>query len=101
EKQLELLSKVVPTLCGVAVLGNPANPGSAPQLRQAEAMAKTLGMRLQPLEALSPSEIDSAFAAMTRERAGPLLVLLAPTLARPLQRERIAELAARNRLPTM
>jgi putative ABC transport system substrate-binding protein len=38
---------------------------------------------------------------MTRERAGALLVLLDPTLARPLQRERIAELAARNRLPTM
>jgi putative tryptophan/tyrosine transport system substrate-binding protein len=100
-KQLELLRQVVPTLSRVAVLGNPANPGSAPQLRQAEAMAKTLGMRLQPLEARSPSEIDSAFAAMTRERAGALLVLLDPTLARPLQRERIAELAARNRLPTM
>ena len=58
-------------------------------------------MRLQPLEAHSPSEIDSAFAAMTRERAGALLVLLDPILARPRQRERIAELAARSRLPAM
>jgi putative ABC transport system substrate-binding protein len=100
-KQLELLRQVVPKISRVAVLANPANPGNAPQLRQAEGVARTLGMRLQPLEAHSPSEIDSAFAAMTRERAGALLVLLDPILARPRQRERIAELAARSRLPAM
>jgi ABC-type uncharacterized transport system substrate-binding protein len=100
-KQLELLRQVVPTLSRVAVLANPANPGSAPQLRQAEVAAKTLGMRLQPLEARSLSEIDSAFVAMARERAEGLLVLLDPTLGGRLQRERIAELAARNRLPAM
>ena len=100
-KQLELLRQVVPKVSRVAVLANPANPGSAPQLRQAEVMAKTLGMRLQPLKARSPSEIDSAFAAMRRERAGALLVLLDPTLGRATLRERIAELAARNRLPAM
>jgi putative ABC transport system substrate-binding protein len=36
---------------------------------------------------------------MTRERAGALLVLLDPILAR--QRERIAELAAKGHLPAM
>ena len=100
-KQLELLRQVVPKISRVAVLANPANPGSAPQVRQAEVAARALGMRLQPLEARSPGEIDSAFAAMTRERAGALIVLLDPTLARPRQRERIAELAARSRLPAM
>jgi putative ABC transport system substrate-binding protein len=100
-KQLELLRQVVAKLSRVAVLSNPANPGSAPQLRQAEVVARALGMRLQPLGAHSPSEIDSAFAAMTRERAGALLVLLDPTLAARLQRARIAELAARSRLPAM
>jgi putative ABC transport system substrate-binding protein len=100
-KQLELLRQVVPEIARVAVLTNPANPGSAPQLRHAEVVARALGMRLQPLEARSPGEIDSAFAAMTRKRAGALLVLLDPTLARAPQRERIAELAARSRLPAM
>jgi putative ABC transport system substrate-binding protein len=100
-KQLELLRQVVPKIARVAVLTNPANPGSAPQLRHAEVVARALGMRLQPLEARSPGEIDSAFAAMTRKRAGALLVLLDPTLARAPQRERIAELAARSRLPAM
>jgi putative ABC transport system substrate-binding protein len=98
-KQLELLREVVPKISRVAVLWNPANPGSAPQLRQAEVVARALRMQLQPLEAHSPSEIDRAFAAMTRERAGALLVLLDPILAR--HRERIAELAAKSRLPAM
>src|SRR5262252_7564628 len=100
-KQLELLRQVVPKVSRVAVLANPANPGSAPQLRHAEVAAKALGMRLQYLEARSPSEINSAFAAITKECAGALIVLLDPTLARRAQRERIAELAARSRLPTM
>jgi len=98
-KQLELLRQVVPKISRVAVLANPANPGNAGQLRQAEVVAKALGMRLQPLGAQSPSEIDRAFAAMTRERAGALLVLLDPLLAR--QREHIADLAARSHLPAM
>jgi putative ABC transport system substrate-binding protein len=58
-------------------------------------------MRLQPLEAKSPSEIDRAFAAMTRERADALLVLLDPIFARPRLREQIADLAARSHLPAM
>jgi putative ABC transport system substrate-binding protein len=56
-------------------------------------------MQLQPVEAHNPREIDRAFASMTRERAGALLVLLDPILAR--QRERIAELAAKGHLPAM
>jgi len=83
----------------MAVLANPANPGNAAQLRQAEVVARALGMRLQPLEAHGPSEIDRAFAAMTRERAGALLVLLDPILAR--EREQIADLAAKGHLPAM
>jgi len=98
-KQLELLREVVPKISRVAVLGNPANPGNAPQVRAAETAARALGVRLQPLEARGPSEIDRAFAAMTRERAGAFLVLLDPMLAG--QREQIADLAAKGHLPAM
>ena len=42
-KQLELLRQVVPKISRVAVLANPANPGSAPQLRYAEVVARALG----------------------------------------------------------
>jgi putative ABC transport system substrate-binding protein len=98
-KELELLRELVPKVSRVAVLWNPANPGNTLQLRAAEASARALGVRLQPLEARGPGEIDRALAAMTRERAGALLVLLDSMLL--AQRERIADLAAKNRLPAV
>ena len=98
-KQLEVLKEVVPKVSRVALLWNPANPGSAPQLREAEAAARVLGVRLQTLEARAPQEIDSAFAAMTRERAGALVVLADAILLN--QRRQIAELAAERRLPAV
>ena len=74
-KQLEVLKEIVPQASRMALLRNPTNPASAPQLREAEVAARALGVRLQTLEARVPQEIDSAFAAMTRERAGALVVL--------------------------
>jgi len=75
-KQLEMLKEIAPKASWVAVLWNPANPGNPPQLRAAELAARTLGIRLQPLEARSPREIDSAFAAMSKDEAGAVVVLL-------------------------
>ena len=98
-KELELLREVVPKVSTVGVLWNPTNPGNVTQLRAAEAAARTLGMRLQPVEARGPGEIDRAFVAMTRERADALLVLLDGVLLE--QRGMIADLAARNRLPAV
>jgi len=96
-KQLEVLKEVVPKVSRVALLWNPANPGSAPQLREAEAAARALGVRLQALEVRVPQDIEGAFAVMTRERAGALLVLADGVLTN--QRKQIAELAAERRLP--
>jgi putative ABC transport system substrate-binding protein len=98
-KQLAILKEVVPTVSRVALLGNPANTGNAPQLRHAQETARTLGMRLQSLEARGPNEIESAFAAITRERAGALIVLVDGMLAD--HRARIADLAAKSRLPAV
>ena len=61
-KLLELLKEVVPKVSRVALLGNPANPGTAPMVRRAQDAARASGVRLQPLEARSPSEINGAFA---------------------------------------
>ena len=96
-KQLEVLKEAVPKVSRVALLWNPANPGSAPQLREAEAAARVLGVRLQALDVRVPQEIDSAFAAMTKERAGAVLVLADGMLTN--RRKQIADLAAARRLP--
>ena len=98
-KQLELLKEVVPKVSRVAVLGNPANPTYAPLLRHAQDAARASGVRLQPLEARDLSEIDRAFAAITTERAGAVIVLADTMLLD--HRTRIADHAVRRRLPTM
>jgi putative ABC transport system substrate-binding protein len=98
-KQLEMLKEVVPKVSRVAVLGNPANPLYALQVRHAQDAARALGVRLQPLEARDPSEIDKAFAALTTERADAVIVL--PDTVILDHRTRIADHAARRRLPTV
>ena len=98
-KQLEILKEVVPKVTRVAVLGNPANAGTAPQLRHAQDAARALKVQLQPLEARAPNDIDRAFAAMTKEGAGAVVVLVDAMFVD--QRTRIADLAARHRLPSV
>jgi putative ABC transport system substrate-binding protein len=98
-KQFGLLKEIVPKASRVAVLWNPGNLGNPPQLRAAELAARTLGMRLQSLEARNPREIDSAFAAMTKEAAAALVVLVDTMFID--RRTQIADLAARRRLPAV
>jgi putative ABC transport system substrate-binding protein len=98
-KQLELLKESVPRLSRVAVLRNPAQPPHAAMSREAEVAARALGMRLKLLEVRGPDDFDSAFAAMTRERVGGLLVLADAMFV--LHRTRLADLAAKSRLPAM
>jgi putative ABC transport system substrate-binding protein len=98
-KQFQLLKEAAPRVSRVALLTNPNNPASASFVREADAAARTLGVRLQTLEARSPQETDSAFAAMTKERAGALLIL--PDGIFVSQRRQIAELAVKRRLPSV
>jgi putative ABC transport system substrate-binding protein len=88
--QLQVLREVVPSVAWVAVLWNPDNPGSAPQLREAEAAGRVLRIQLQILQARIPQEIDTAFVAMTRERAGAVVMLADAIFTN--QRNQIAEL---------
>jgi len=98
-KQLEMLREIAPKASRVAVLWNPANQGNPVQLRASELAARKLSVRLQPLEARSPDEIDAAFAAMTKERAAAVVVLVDAMFVD--QRSRIADLAATSRLPAV
>jgi hypothetical protein len=61
--------------------------------------APPLGLNLQSLEARDPNEFERVFDAMTREHADGLLVL-SDTFA-TFYRARLAELAAKHRLPAI
>jgi len=98
-KQVQFLKEAIPKVARVAVLTNPADPVTAIQLREVEAAARSLGIQLQKVAARGPEEFDSAFAAITRERAEALLVSRGTTFL--VNRARITELAMKGRLPTM
>ena len=99
-KQLELLMKTTPKVSRVAVLWNPANAvWQAQMLRETEHAARALGLQRQLLEARGPDELEEAFAAMSREHASALLVQVDVIFA--LHARRIADLAAKHRVPAM
>jgi putative ABC transport system substrate-binding protein len=98
-KQLDMLRAVVPKVSKVAVLHNPNQQGHPLALRQAEDAARALGFQLQILGARTPSEIEAAFAAMSSERAGGVLVLRDAMFR--AQRAQITALAAKSRLPAI
>ena len=98
-KGLELLKDAVPEIQRVAILSNPTNPMNGLELRDLKGAARSLGLQLQPLEAGAPEAIDGAFAAVASERADAMFVVADSMFF--MHRARLAELAVRNRLPSM
>jgi putative ABC transport system substrate-binding protein len=97
-KRLELLTQVIPGLTRVAVLRGLASQTQA--LQAMEVAARALGVQLQVLEARTPTEIDQAVAAAIREGAGAL-VGFADGGFFFQHRAQLAELALKNRLPSI
>ncbi|MBI4637272.1 MAG: ABC transporter substrate-binding protein [Candidatus Rokubacteria bacterium] len=98
-KALQLLKEAVPTVARMAVLWNPANVQHALFLKEAEVAARALGLGLRALAARDADALDQAFATMSREHAGALVVL-ADAMSY-VHRTRIADLAAKHRLPAI
>jgi putative ABC transport system substrate-binding protein len=98
-KRLNLLREAIPKLTRVAALSNPDNPGEGPSLKDIELGARSLAMTLQSVPARSPKDLDKAFATAAKERAQALLVMTDAMFNSHLSR--LAELAAKNRLPAM
>ena len=96
-KWLEILKTAVPTLARVAVLWDPTT-GPA-QLDAARSAAQVLKLTVYPVEARAIAEIDGAFRTAIRERSNGMIVLTSPIFN--TGRRKIAELAARHRLPTL
>jgi ABC-type uncharacterized transport system substrate-binding protein len=96
-KRLELLREIVPGLRRVAVLWHPANPTNPIQLKGAQAAARTLGMRLEPVSIQGPNDFDSASKAVPGTDG--LLCLESPLFV--THRAGLAELAAKSRLPAI
>jgi len=101
-KRLELLKQAVPGMTRVGVLSHPGDPSEATVksvLEQTEAAARALGVQLLRLEAQGPNDLDRAFAAMSRERVGGLILI--PSAMFVDERRRIVNVVVKDRLPAM
>jgi putative ABC transport system substrate-binding protein len=101
-KRLEQLKQAVPGVNRVAVLRQPGGHGERTEkdmLKEAEVAARTLGVRLQFVEAGGPEDFDRAFSDMTRARADALTVFSSTMLF--VERRHLVELAAKHRLPAV
>jgi ABC-type uncharacterized transport system substrate-binding protein len=63
-KRLEIFKEAVPKLSRVAVLLNPANPFTAIAWKGTQSAAETLGVKLLPVEARGPNDLDHALATI-------------------------------------
>ncbi len=101
-KGLELLKQAVPGVKRVAALWH-RDYGERTQkdlLNEAGVAARSLGVRLEFIEARGdPKNFDEAFSEMTRARAEAVTVL--PSVLLVIERRRLVDLAARNRLPAV
>jgi putative ABC transport system substrate-binding protein len=98
-KRIGLLLELVPKADPIAVLINPDWPAAAAQLKDAQAAAASIGVRLVVLNASTESEFMPAFATLVQQRAGALTISADPFFNS--RRNQLVALAARHRIPTI
>ena len=82
-KRVELLKETIPTLARVAVLWNMANPGFAPNVRELEDAAQSLGLEPLTVGVREAGELAGALDAVITAGAGALIEQTGP-LSAPL-----------------
>ena len=96
-KRLQLVKEALPGATKVAVLWNPADPPRKLEFKQTEDAAPRVGVKLLSLEVRGPEDLEGQFSAITKEPVQALIVFVDPITV--THRKRIADLAARARLP--
>ena len=98
-KRLELLKEVFPKVTRVALLWTVGSARGDLRFREMEAVAKTLGLRLQSLGVTGSDDFERVFEAAKNAGAQALTSVPSPFLA--THRALIFDFAVKNRLPAM
>ena len=96
-KRLELLKKIVPKLSRVAVIWNPEAKTSTLSRTKLQLPARGLGIQLHSLEVRNAGDLGKAIEDAATARAGALMIM--PSVIRGMSLKRVADLAAKIRLP--
>ena len=99
EKRLQLLHDLLPKAQLIGLLVNPSSPVAEPQIREAQAAAQVLGVRVTVLKAVTENDFDQAFASLAQQRADALFVSADPLFASKGQR--LVTLAAQHSMPAI
>jgi putative ABC transport system substrate-binding protein len=98
-KRLELLKEAVPIISRVAVIANPGHPGEQRELKETQSTARSLGIVLVYHQVRTNTDYDEAFDAILKDKANGILVF--PEGRTLTNAKRIAEFAAKHRLPSV
>jgi len=96
-KRLGLLREMVPRAAKVAAILDPTLPQTETTLRELEAAASAMGLKLQILKASTSGEINAAFAALAQERPDALFVPSGALF--DARRVQLVHLASRHAIP--
>jgi len=98
-KRLELFKEAVPKVAHVAVLYEPANPGSLREVKEVlPVAARALRLTVRSWEVRDADGFEKVFAALNKQRPDGLYVVGGPLMG--ANRKRIAEFALKSRLPS-
>src|SRR5262245_42023483 len=98
-KRLGLLKEIVPRLSRVLVLSYPEDPIAAPQVKELESAAHSLGVKLLVRDIGTADDLPAAFD--TGARGGAKGVLTTAESIFVVQRNRVVQLAAQHKLPAL
>ena len=98
-KWIELLHEAAPKPERIAVLGHLARPDHADQIEAMAAAARPRGIRLGVVSVQGADDYERAFATMSRDRAGALIVLSGPEFFK--DRVQLCALALAHHLPSV
>ena len=96
-KQVELLRELVPHLSRLGVLANPTNAGTPLALANVAAAARRFDIGITLAEVTRAEDFDAALRTLAGARLDALFVMIEPMIF--LNRVRLLEFAARNRIP--
>ena len=99
QKRIETLRELVPKAAAIAMLVNPLSPDAVPEIRDAQAAARTNGLELKMHNASTPVELDAAFSAIAAQHPDGLLVGSDPFLL--IRGNDLVAFAARYKIPTI
>jgi putative ABC transport system substrate-binding protein len=98
-KRLDLLKEIIPKLSRAAFMWNPESSAAELNLKEMQSSAQVLGLQIRSLEVRTPEDIEPAFDAAIRAKAGGIVMAGVPPIN--TYPKRVVDLAAKHRLPAI